>query len=63
MTVDPFAHCGRGICAAGDGHEGTCSEASGWDEPLTTLPADPQETIRRVLRLMAAPLLWEGDNA
>lgn len=22
--------CGRGVCAANDGHEGTCAEASGW---------------------------------
>jgi hypothetical protein len=22
--------CGLGICAANDGHEGTCAEASGW---------------------------------
>jgi hypothetical protein len=25
-----FEHCGRGICAAQKGHEGTCAEASGW---------------------------------
>lgn len=22
--------CGRGVCAAEDGHDGTCAEASGW---------------------------------
>ena len=25
-------YCGRGVCAAMEGHEGTCAEASGWDE-------------------------------
>jgi hypothetical protein len=24
--------CGLGICAANDGHDGTCAEASGWGE-------------------------------
>lgn len=24
-------HCGRGVCAAMEGHEGTCAEASGWE--------------------------------
>ncbi|QWY81863.1 hypothetical protein SEA_HONK_40 [Microbacterium phage Honk] len=24
--------CGLGVCAAEDGHEGTCDEASGWAE-------------------------------
>lgn len=24
--------CGRGICAAEEGHEGTCAQASGWDD-------------------------------
>lgn len=27
-----FEPCGRGICAAEDGHAGTCDEASGWTE-------------------------------
>ena len=27
-------YCTRGVCAAEDGHAGTCAEASGWaDEP------------------------------
>ena len=25
--------CGRGVCAAAEGHEGTCAEASGWEDP------------------------------
>lgn len=25
-----FVPCGLGVCAAEDGHEGTCEEASGW---------------------------------
>lgn len=28
----PGEHCGRGVCAANEGHEGTCAQASGWDE-------------------------------
>lgn len=27
-----WAYCGLGVCAANDGHEGTCAEASGWDD-------------------------------
>ena len=30
--------CGRGICAAEDGHEGTCAEASGWGTPSRPTP-------------------------
>ena len=26
--------CGRGVCAAPEGHEGTCAEASGWAEDV-----------------------------
>ena len=32
MTADPMIHCGRGICAAEEGHAGTCDEVSGWAE-------------------------------
>ena len=33
---DSFQYCGLGVCCAEDGHEGTCAEASGWDEePMT----------------------------
>lgn len=32
MTANPMIRCGRGICAAEEGHEGTCDEASGWAE-------------------------------
>lgn len=38
LNVDPAAYalggesyCGLGVCAAMDGHKGTCAEASGWD--------------------------------
>ena len=31
-NVAEARYCGRGICAAMEGHEGTCAEASGWDE-------------------------------
>lgn len=31
LESDP-GPCDRGICAAGRGHQGTCAEASGWDE-------------------------------
>ncbi|WP_288799428.1 hypothetical protein [uncultured Arsenicicoccus sp.] len=24
--------CGKGVCAANAGHEGTCAEASGWED-------------------------------
>lgn len=27
---DQIQMCGRGMCAANEGHEGTCAEASGW---------------------------------
>lgn len=40
MILNPAEPCGRGACAAPEGHPGTCSEASGWerDEPLTAAP-------------------------
>jgi hypothetical protein len=31
--VVEFRPCGKGICAAEAGHEGTCLQASGWAEP------------------------------
>ena len=30
--MDEWVPCGLGVCAAEDGHAGTCAEASGWDE-------------------------------
>lgn len=33
---DEWVPCGRGPCAANDGHAGTCAEASGWaDDDVT----------------------------
>ena len=32
--------CGLGVCAAESGHDGTCAEASGWDEPAECFTAD-----------------------
>ncbi len=37
--------CGRGICAANEGHEGTCAEASGW----TTGLVSNQERVARAI--------------
>lgn len=37
-------YCGLGICAAMDGHEGTCDEASGWDDPEDTTEQDREGT-------------------
>jgi hypothetical protein len=31
-TGRPGYQCDRGICAAGEGHTGSCAEASGWNE-------------------------------
>ena len=33
MSADDYEPCGIGMCAANEGHSGTCAEASGWDEP------------------------------
>ena len=42
MTADPMIHCGRGICAAEEGHAGTCDEASGWaEEESDVRPVSP----------------------
>ena len=57
-------YCGRGICAAEEGHEGTCDEASGWaphplDDPGT------RRAIRQVRALLGKvdPIVWQGDDA
>lgn len=35
MGGQEWKPCSRGVCAADDGHEGTCDEASGWaPEPV-----------------------------
>jgi hypothetical protein len=35
-----YEPCGLGVCAANEGHDGTCDEASGWaDEPFTPTDA------------------------
>jgi hypothetical protein len=31
LMVSEFVPCGRGVCAAEEGHDGTCAQASGWD--------------------------------
>jgi len=44
MTADPMIHCGRGICAAEEGHAGTCDEASGWaEEESDVRPVSPAQ--------------------
>lgn len=55
--------CGRGVCAANEGHEGTCAGASGWvEEPLT---AAQYRALRQARALFGKvdPILWQGDNA
>lgn len=64
MTPD-WRPCGRGVCAAEDGHEGTCDEASGWDydwraEYAATVVA---RIVGQIKRRDRAPLLWTGDQA
>jgi len=42
--ADPMIHCGRGICAAEEGHAGTCDEASGWaEEESDVRPVSPAQ--------------------
>lgn len=45
MTADPMIHCGRGICAAEEGHAGTCDEVSGWaeEEESDVRPVSPAQ--------------------
>ncbi|ORM21800.1 hypothetical protein [Prescottella equi] len=52
-TVPKHEYCGRGLCAALEGHEGTCAEASGWagvsggfTPPAASVPdSGPWETL------------------
>lgn len=70
-TDQALRACGRGICAAESGHEGTCDEASGWaDEPVVIPPAAARviADIRKAQRrggvwATGMPQLWEGDQA
>ena len=41
--------CGRGICAAESGHEGTCDEASGWAEEASSQEAHDRASLERIL--------------
>jgi hypothetical protein len=47
------SYCGRGICAAMEGHEGTCAEASGWAD----VPPAPTPDLRE--RIVYCPI--HGD--
>lgn len=60
-------YCGRGVCAAEEGHEGTCDEASGWAHdpslPAARAHGVVDALVRQIARRDRAPLLWEGDNS
>ena len=47
MATD-WQACGRGKCAAQDGHPGTCDEASGWAEDVTDWQARAEAAEARV---------------
>jgi hypothetical protein len=48
---DDWEPCGRGVCAAEEGHEGTCPEASGWaDHDLRMARKFPGECTEGVTR-------------
>lgn len=46
---ETYEPCGRGICAANEGHEGTCEEASGWAEfdaaDTVSAPSKPDQSL------------------
>lgn len=48
--LDGLLYCGRGVCAAMEGHEGTCDEASGWAiDPQEKRDALAYAALRRVI--------------
>jgi len=56
--------CGRGVCAANAGHEGTCAEASGWDEdwsPATVRALAQVDAL--VERLRTSPGMPNGGES
>lgn len=60
MTADPMIHCGRGICAAEEGHAGTCDEASGWaEEESDVRPVSPARDAELVAYEAAAAAAYE----
>lgn len=54
--------CGRGICAAEEGHEGTCDEASGWAEEATPQEAHDRASFERILDRRLAEALPASDS-
>ncbi len=62
MTADPMIHCGRGICAAEEGHAGTCDEASGWaeEEESDVRPVPPARDAELVAYEAAAAAAYEA---
>lgn len=61
MTADPMIHCGRGICAAEEGHAGTCDEVSGWaeEEESDVRPVPPARDAELVAYEAAAAAAYE----
>ena len=53
MATD-WQACGRGKCAAQDGHPGTCDEASGWAEDVTDWQARAEAAEAREAELRKA---------
>lgn len=50
-AINSYDYCGRGVCAAPEGHEGTCEEASGWaDYDLRFVRKFPKECTEGVTR-------------
>lgn len=49
-------NCGRGICAAEEGHEWTCAEASGWTDYR------PGDRVRRTDEDWGTGIVLRGDE-
>ena len=45
VSAYDYEPCGLGICAANEGHAGTCAEASGWPEMPTPASHPPSPAI------------------
>lgn len=59
-----FEQCGRGVCAANAGHEGTCAEASGWvEETPTDLVEEAREFVAHADQVWARSLVSALANA
>lgn len=50
MPTETLDNCGKGICAALEGHDGTCEEASGFVEELYPLEDFTTEELATVAR-------------